>query len=66
MNNLKSERARLNMSQNELAEKLGVNPLTVRRWETDISQCTAKHIFNMTELFGCTADYLIGRTEERV
>ena len=65
MNNFRSERARMKMSQEDLADKVGVSKFTICNWEKDISSCSAKYLFLMTELFGCSADYLIGRTDER-
>lgn len=64
-NNIKSERARLNLSQKELAEKLGVDESTVNRWERDIGSVKASYLAKLSEIFGCTTDYIIGRTNER-
>lgn len=64
-NNLGSERVRLGLSKPELAEKIGVTRITVDNWEKDISPCSARFLLALTELFDCSADYLIGRTEVR-
>lgn len=64
-NNIRSERARLGLSQKELAERLGVDESTVNRWEKDIGPMSVKFLREMSELFGCTTDYIVGRSQER-
>lgn len=64
-NNIRSERARLGLSQGELASILDVDESTLRRWESDASPVKACHLKRMSELFKCTVDYLLGMNEER-
>ena len=64
-NNLGSERVRLGLSKPELAEKVGVSTFTINNWEKDIAPCSARHLLFLSDLFDCSADYLIGRTEVR-
>lgn len=67
MNQIASERKRLGMGQEKLAEKIGVTRETVSRWETiDERTVPASAILGMTELFSCSADYLLGITAERL
>lgn len=65
MNNIVSERARKGMSQTVLAESLGISPRTLSNWEKDSSDVPSSKACEMAELFGCTIDYLFGRTPER-
>ena len=62
---IKSERNRLGMSQVELAEKLEVSESTIREWETGKRQLSVGKLLEMSELFGCTTDYILGRSNER-
>lgn len=64
-NMIKSERNRLGMSQVELAEKLEVSESTIREWETGKRQLSVGKLLEMSELFGCTTDYILGRSNER-
>ena len=66
MNCIKSERARLNLTQSELGEKLGVDETTIRRWEKGTTQIPSGRATQMSELFQCSIDYLFGRTNERI
>lgn len=64
-NNIKSERVRLNISQKELGDMLGVDESTVARWERDIAPVKAGYLKQLSDIFHCTIDYIIGRTDER-
>ena len=64
-NNIKSERARLNISQKELGDMLGVDESTIARWERDIAPVKAGYLRKLSEIFHCTTDYIIGRSDER-
>lgn len=64
-NNIRSERARIDLSQSELASILDVDESTLRRWESDASSIKACYLKRMTELFKCTSDYLLGISDER-
>ena len=48
------------LSQNKLAEKLGVASIMVSRWERGIHIPNVEHAYMICELFGCTSDFLIG------
>lgn len=65
MNNIKSERSRLGMTQGDLAHKLRVGESTIRRWEKDESSIPSEFAIRMSRLFGCSTDYLFGLCEER-
>ena len=66
-NNIKSERARLDLSQAALGERLGVSGDVVRNWEdgtTPINKISL--LIQMADLFRCSIDYLLGRTDDRI
>lgn len=63
--NMKAERARLGLTCEEVAEKIGVHPNTLRKWEAGESEPLAKNFLELVHLYGCTADYLMGFTEDR-
>lgn len=65
MNNLASERIRLGTSQHELGDRIGVSDKTVSRWEAGISLPGGAALVEMSKLFGCSIDYLLGLTDER-
>lgn len=64
-NNIKSERVRLNISQKELGDMVGVDESTIARWERDVAPVKAGHLKALSDIFHCTTDYIIGRTDER-
>ena len=64
-NNLKGERTRLEMSQEEIATALNVNKKTYRGWEQDIGTCPGSKLLEMSNTFGCSIDYLFGLTNDR-
>lgn len=64
-NRIRSERALLNMSQDDLAEILSVHRNTIRKWENDVSECPISKVWLMSKTFDCTIDYLICKSEVR-
>jgi len=64
-NNVASERVRMGLSQSQLAEMIGVDESTLRRWEQDISPAKAGNVLKLSEIFHCSTDYLLARTDER-
>ena len=47
------------LSQEELAEKLGVSRQAVSRWEIGSTQPDASNVLQLSKLFGVSADYLL-------
>lgn len=64
--NIAKERKRMNLSVEKLADLVGVHPNTVRGWERGEHEPTGKNIVQLSALFGCSPDYLIGMTDKRV
>ena len=60
---LLEHRKEKNMSQAELAKKIGVSCTIICYWETDKSEPTAPNLLKLAEFFDVSVDYLLGRTE---
>ncbi len=57
---LAQERRSQNLTQEQLAEKLGVTRQAVSRWESDTAYPETDKILRMAALFGVSCDYLLG------
>ena len=64
-NNIKSERVRIGLTQEALAEKIDVDAATIRRWEKGSTDIPSSKAACMSMLFKCSVDYLFGLTDER-
>lgn len=58
--NIEAERARKGISNDSLAEKLGVARKTLYNW-MEKGNIPVSALIQMADLFGCTIDYLLGR-----
>ena len=65
-NNIASERVRLGMSQQDLADKLSVSRDSVKDWESGETAVRSSKLVEMADIFGCSLDYLMARTPERI
>lgn len=65
VNNIVSERTRIGLTQEQLAERVGVNECSVRRWEKDPTNIRVSKLLELSNLFGCSTDYLLGRSPDR-
>lgn len=62
---IKQIRTMRNLTQKEVANKLGIARGTYSNYETGLREPDAKTIVTLAELFGVTTDFLLGRyTEE--
>lgn len=55
-------RKKMGMSQETLAERLGVSRQAVSKWELNDSAPELDKLLAMADLFGCTVDDLLGRS----
>lgn len=59
-------RKRLGLTQDQLAEKLGVTAQAVSKWENDQSCPDITMLPRLAEIFGISTDTLLGREESKV
>ena len=58
-------RKRRGLTQEQLAEKCSVTPQAVSKWENDLSAPDISLLVPLAELFGISADELLGREERK-
>lgn len=58
-------RKELNLSQKELAEKTGITEASLSRYENNLREPKAEIIAKISEVLGCSTDYLLGRTDNK-
>lgn len=57
---IKTRRVELGLTQSDLALKLNVSFQTVSKWEKDINEPDVKTLKELSSIFGCTIDELVG------
>lgn len=57
--NIEAERARKGLTKEELANVLGVDRKTLRKW-VNVGNIPMDKLNQMANFFGCTTDYLLG------
>ncbi len=60
---IKELRDEKNLSQKALAERVGVTQQAVAKWEGGKSEPDSKTLITLADFFGCTVDYLIGKSD---
>lgn len=66
MNRIRSLRTAAGMSQDQLGKKLGCHATTVSKLELENRQLDPPTICALCDIFGCTADYLLGRSDAQL
>lgn len=61
---IQENRKRMNLTQEELAEKVNVSSQAVSKWENDLSIPDLPVLIELSELFNCTLDELIKPQEK--
>lgn len=64
-NTIGSERTRLGLSQDQLGEMMGKDRATIGRWEKNPGIVDGAALIKLSQIFGCTVDYLLNLTPER-
>lgn len=62
--NMRAERARNGMSVAKVAEKIGVHPNAITRWENGQAEPTASNLIALSTLYGTTPEYLLDMTND--
>lgn len=62
VNRIKDLRACKSMRQSDLAKLLNVQPTAISNYELGIREMDAPTINRLCDIFGCSADYLLGRS----
>ena len=62
---LQEYRKTAGMDQRDLADELGIAVQTVSSWETGARRPNIDMLIRLTEIFGCTADELLGIERKR-
>ena len=65
MNRIKNLREELNMTQQELADKLEGAKSTVAMYEKGNRKPSLEVLVKLSEIFDCSIDYLLGKTDVR-
>lgn len=60
MNKLKDLRTRIGLTQKQVAKHLQTTQQTVQRWESGQTEIPASHLKDLSVLFGCSIDKLLG------
>lgn len=60
MNKLKDLRTKLQLTQKQVAERLDTTQQTIQRWESGHTAIPASHLKDLSVLFGCSIDELLG------
>lgn len=50
-------------TQTELGVLIGVEKMTISRWERGVRSPTADYLFLISQELGCTADFLLGLSD---
>lgn len=62
LNRIKDLRTIRGLKQSDLAKLLNCSPTTISNYEVGIRDIDSTTICRLCEIFGCTADYLLGRS----
>lgn len=65
MNRIKDLRKAMGWTQSQLGKKINASKSTVSEYESERHQMDPALICTLCDIFGCTADYLLGRSDVR-
>jgi transcriptional regulator with XRE-family HTH domain len=65
MNRIKAERVMRNLTQEQFAKEMNVVSKTAQRWEYGQINIPSRKLCEIADFFGCTTDWLLGRSERR-
>lgn len=61
---LKDLRAEAGLSLKKVAEAVGASDVAVYKWESGLAEPKVCYLVKLAELFDCTVDYLVGKTND--
>ena len=59
--NLKDIRTKRNLTQQQVADKIGCSAIVYSRYENGLRQPSIETLLRLADIFGVTVDYLLGR-----
>ena len=65
INRIRDLREDEDLTQEDLAEKLGYHTTTYQRWEQSIHNIKLKDAANIADFYGVSLDYIAGRTNDK-
>lgn len=65
LNNMRAERARNNLTIQQVADKIEVHANIVSRWENGKAEPSARNLIALCHLYDCSPEYLLDMTQER-
>lgn len=65
-NRIRDLRKQYRLSQQALADQIGVFRNTISNWETGYSQISLENAKKVAEYFGVTIDYLLGSESKKI
>lgn len=63
---IKTLRISNNLTQNDVAKKLGITRSSVNAWEMGISVPSTMYVVELAQLFAVSADYILGLEQKMV
>ncbi|MBS5145700.1 MAG: helix-turn-helix domain-containing protein [Butyricicoccus pullicaecorum] len=66
MNRIRDLRKEHELSQQELAQKLGVNQTAVSQWERGVTTPSSTAMVDLCKLWNVTPDFLLGLSDEKI
>lgn len=60
---IKQLRESLGWTQEDLAEAVNVEVLTINRWENGKNKEGSPKVYHLAEVLGCSADYILGLSD---
>ncbi len=64
MNRIKELRIENGLSQKQLATNIETTQSNIARWENEINEPSASQLIKLSDFFGCSIDFLVGREDD--
>ena len=60
---LRELRLNENLTQEDLAKRCGTSTRNISYWECGLHECNFDMLLTLSNIFDCTTDYLLGKTD---